>query len=81
MRALADRTTGGLARVPTAVIANHVNALVDSRLLMAALGRYPRILGKSMLFKIAPLWPFVKLGGVVPDACYVYRSRGSTTGP
>jgi 1-acyl-sn-glycerol-3-phosphate acyltransferase len=51
---------------PTVLVANHINGLVDGLLLMAALRRYPRFLGKSTLFKIAPLWPFLKLAGVVP---------------
>src|ERR1700719_95232 len=59
------------AGVPTVLVANHTNGLVDALLLMAALGRYPRFLGKSTLFKILPLWPFLKLAGVVP----VYRSK------
>jgi glycerol-3-phosphate O-acyltransferase/dihydroxyacetone phosphate acyltransferase len=57
--------------VPTVLVANHTNGLVDGLLLMAALRRYPRFLGKSTLFKILPLWPFLKLAGVVP----VYRSK------
>jgi 1-acyl-sn-glycerol-3-phosphate acyltransferase len=51
---------------PVLLVANHTNGLVDGLLLMAALARYPRFLGKSTLFKIAPLWPFLKLAGVVP---------------
>ena len=58
------------ARAPTVVVAIHRNGLVDGLLLMAALPRYPRFLGKSTLFKIPPLWPFLKLAGVVP----VYRA-------
>jgi len=57
--------------VPTVLIANHLNGLVDGLLLMATLRRYPRFLGKSTLFRIAPLWPFLKLAGVVP----VYRAK------
>jgi hypothetical protein len=38
---------------------------------MATLPRFPRFLGKSTLFRIPPLWPFLKLAGVVP----VYRSK------
>ena len=57
--------------VPTVVVANHTNGLVDALLLMSALRRYPRFLGKSTLFKILPLWPFLKLAGVVP----VYRAK------
>jgi 1-acyl-sn-glycerol-3-phosphate acyltransferase len=51
---------------PTVLVANHRNGLVDGLLLMAALGHYPRFLGKSTLFRIPVLWPFLKLGGVVP---------------
>jgi glycerol-3-phosphate O-acyltransferase / dihydroxyacetone phosphate acyltransferase len=55
---------------PVLVVANHTNGLVDGLLLMATLRRYPRFLGKSTLFKIPPLWPFLKLAGVIP----VYRA-------
>ena len=51
------------------LVANHINGLVDALLLMAALDRYPRFLGKSTLFKIVPLWPFLRFAGVIP----VYR--------
>ena len=54
---------------PVVLVANHLNGLVDGLLLMATLGRYPRFLGKSTLFKILPLWPFLKFAGVIP----VYR--------
>ncbi|HEX3567858.1 MAG TPA: lysophospholipid acyltransferase family protein, partial [Acidimicrobiales bacterium] len=65
------------ARAPTIVVAIHRNGLVDGLLLMVALPRYPRFLGKSTLFKIPPLWPFLKLAGVVP----VYRAAdGQSTG-
>ncbi len=57
--------------VPTVLVANHQNGLVDGHLLMATLPRYPRFLGKSTLFRILPLWPFPKLAGVVP----VYRAK------
>ena len=61
---------------PVVLVANHTNGLVDGLLLMAALHRYPRFLGKSTLFKIPPLWPFLKLAGVIP----VYRSIDAVTG-
>ncbi len=53
------------------LVANHRNGLVDGLLLMAALPRFPRFLGKSTLFRIPVLWPFLKLAGVVP----VYRAQ------
>ena len=43
---------------------------------MATLARYPRFLGKSTLFKIPPLWPFLKLAGVIP----VYRTIDADAG-
>jgi len=51
---------------PTVLVADHRNGLVDGLLLMAALPRYPRFLGKSTLFDHPLLWPFLHLGGVVP---------------
>src|SRR5580692_1742739 len=61
---------------PVVLVANHVNGLVDGLLLMATLGRYPRFLGKATLFRIAPLWPFLKLAGVIP----VYRAVDGVQG-
>jgi glycerol-3-phosphate O-acyltransferase / dihydroxyacetone phosphate acyltransferase len=61
---------------PVVVVANHINGLVDGLLLMATLSRYPRFLGKSTLFKIIPLWPFLKFAGVVP----VYRAADGGRG-
>jgi glycerol-3-phosphate O-acyltransferase / dihydroxyacetone phosphate acyltransferase len=61
---------------PVVLVANHTNGLVDGLLLMAALRRYPRFLGKSTLFRIPPLWPFLKLAGVIP----VYRAIDAVTG-
>ncbi len=51
---------------PTVLVANHRNGPVDGLLVMAALRRYPRFLGKATLFHIPFLWPFLKLAGVVP---------------
>jgi glycerol-3-phosphate O-acyltransferase/dihydroxyacetone phosphate acyltransferase len=59
---------------PTVVVINHRNGLVDGLLLMAALGRYPRFLGKSTLFHNPLLWPFLKLAGVIP--VYPIPGRG-----
>ncbi|MFZ0250205.1 MAG: lysophospholipid acyltransferase family protein, partial [Acidimicrobiales bacterium] len=61
---------------PVVLVANHTNGLVDGLLLMATLGRSPRFLGKSTLFRIPPLWPFLKLGGVIP----VYRTMDAAPG-
>ncbi len=61
---------------PVVVVANHTNGLVDGLLLMATLRRYPRFLGKATLFKIPPLWPFLKLAGVIP----VYRAIDAEPG-
>src|ERR1700690_3093418 len=65
-----------LSGVPTVLVANHTNGLVDGLLLLATLRRYPRFLGKSTLFGIAPLWPFLKLAGVIP----VYRAMDAVAG-
>ncbi len=61
---------------PVILVANHTNGLVDGLLLMATLRRYPRFFGKSTLFGIPPLWPFLKLGGVIP----VYRTADAVPG-
>ncbi len=61
---------------PVVLVANHTNGLVDGLLLMATLDRYPRFLGRSTLFRIPPLWPFLKLAGVIP----VYRVIDAVAG-
>lgn len=61
---------------PVVLVANHTNGLVDGLLLMATLPRYPRFLGKSTLFKIPPLWPFLKIARVIP----VYRQIDGASG-
>jgi len=61
---------------PVVLVANHTNGLVDGLLLLATLRRYPRFLGKSTLFGIAPLWSFLKLAGVIP----VYRTMDAVAG-
>jgi 1-acyl-sn-glycerol-3-phosphate acyltransferase len=61
---------------PVVLVANHVNGLIDGLLLMATLDRYPRFLGKSTLFKIVPLWPFLKFAGVIP----IYRAIDGVSG-
>jgi 1-acyl-sn-glycerol-3-phosphate acyltransferase len=58
------------------VVANHTNGLVDGLLLMATMSRFPRFLGKSTLFRIPPLWPLLKLAGVIP----VYRAIDAGAG-
>lgn len=58
------------SRQPTVVVANHTNGLVDALLLMSSIGRFPRFLAKSTLFRIPLLWPFLRLAGAIP----VFRS-------
>jgi len=56
---------------PLVLVGNHINGLVDGLVLMAALPRYPRFLGKATLYRILPLAPFLHLAGVVP----VHRAK------
>ncbi|MDY7093697.1 MAG: 1-acyl-sn-glycerol-3-phosphate acyltransferase [Acidobacteriota bacterium] len=56
---------------PVLVVANHVNSLIDAVLLVGSLPRMPRFLGKSTLWKMKPLLPFLKAARVIP----VYRRQ------
>jgi glycerol-3-phosphate O-acyltransferase / dihydroxyacetone phosphate acyltransferase len=63
----------GLERVPgrgpLLVVANHVNGLLDPMLVLGTLPRVPRFLGKSGLWEIPLLRPFLAWARVIP----VYR--------
>lgn len=56
---------------PLVLVANHVNGLIDPLLLLGPLPVMPRFLGKSTLWKILPLRPFLDLAGAIP----VYRRQ------
>jgi 1-acyl-sn-glycerol-3-phosphate acyltransferase len=54
---------------PLLVLANHPNGLIDPVVLLGVLPRRVRFLGKSTLWEIPALRPFLALAGVIP----VYR--------
>ena len=60
-----------LPQAPLVLVANHVNGLIDPLLLLGPLPVMPRFLGKSTLWKIAVLRPFLDLAGAIP----VYRRQ------
>jgi len=71
----------GRSRVPTdrpvLLVVNHFNGFVDPVILTKVLGRLPRLLAKSTLWKVVFIRPLLALGGVIP----VYRQRdGDTAG-
>jgi 1-acyl-sn-glycerol-3-phosphate acyltransferase len=51
---------------PTLIVANHFNGFADPVLVVAALGRLPRFLAKSTLWKIVILRPLLAFAGVIP---------------
>jgi 1-acyl-sn-glycerol-3-phosphate acyltransferase len=59
---------------PLLIVANHVNSLVDSMLVAAFLGRRPRILAKSTLWRHPVMAPLLVLAGALP----VYRRQDGT---
>ncbi|HEX2223678.1 MAG TPA: 1-acyl-sn-glycerol-3-phosphate acyltransferase [Thermoanaerobaculia bacterium] len=51
---------------PLLVVANHVNGLLDPALIVGPLPITPRFLGKSTLWKIPAVRPFLELAQVIP---------------
>lgn len=51
---------------PLVVVANHVNGLLDPALIVGPLPVTPRFLGKSTLWKIPVVRPFLELAQVIP---------------
>jgi glycerol-3-phosphate O-acyltransferase/dihydroxyacetone phosphate acyltransferase len=62
---------------PLVLVANHVNGLIDPLLLLGPLPVMPRFLGKSTLWKIVFLRPFLNLAGAIP--VYRRQDEGSDT--
>jgi 1-acyl-sn-glycerol-3-phosphate acyltransferase len=53
------------ARGPRVIVVNHFNGFVDVVVIIAALGRLPRFVGKATLRKVVVIRPFLRLAGVV----------------
>lgn len=51
---------------PVLVVANHFNGFVDPLVVVTVLGRLPRFLAKSTLWKVLPLRPFLRLAAIIP---------------
>ena len=51
---------------PVLVVANHFNGFVDPLVAVLVLGRLPRFLAKSTLWRIVPLRPLLRLAGMIP---------------
>lgn len=62
---------------PVVFVANHVNSLVDPALLLGFLHPPPRFLGKSTLWDVAILKPFIRLAAAIP----VYRRQDPGVDP
>jgi glycerol-3-phosphate O-acyltransferase / dihydroxyacetone phosphate acyltransferase len=54
-----------LRRGPTVIVVNHFNGFMDVVVLVAALGRLPRFVGKATLARVPAARPFLRLAGVV----------------
>jgi glycerol-3-phosphate O-acyltransferase/dihydroxyacetone phosphate acyltransferase len=71
------QAAGDAKNPPLVLVANHVNGLIDPLLLLGPLPVMPRFLGKSTLWKIAVLRPFLDLAGAIP--VYRRQDEGSDT--
>jgi glycerol-3-phosphate O-acyltransferase / dihydroxyacetone phosphate acyltransferase len=71
------QAAGDAKNPPLVLVANHVNGLIDPLLLLGPLPVMPHFLGKSTLWKIAVLRPFLDLAGAIP--VYRRQDEGSDT--
>ena len=62
---------------PVMLVANHVNSLVDPAMLLSGLGRRPRLLAKSTLWRHPVVRPLLELGAAIP----VFRRRDPGVDP